>query len=152
MTTHRRRFLRLCGVAGIGAIAGCSDDSQDAEGPTESSTPTEPSTATNPPQVSWNFNYDSDPTDSGEFGGVLANGSDTGLLTIYHDGGDSVSDGDAVTLSDDSGNETVSLASAGLSEMTAGDSVSVQIDSTDTIQITYTDSGGSSTIGAYTGE
>jgi len=31
MTTHRRRFLRLCGVAGISAIAGCSDSSTDDE-------------------------------------------------------------------------------------------------------------------------
>jgi len=29
MTTQRRRFLRLCGVAGIGAVAGCSDSSGD---------------------------------------------------------------------------------------------------------------------------
>lgn len=29
MTTRRRQFLRLCGIAGIGAVAGCSDGSDE---------------------------------------------------------------------------------------------------------------------------
>jgi hypothetical protein len=42
MTTHRRRFLRLCGVAGVGAIAGCSDSSEEgALTPTTTETTTE---------------------------------------------------------------------------------------------------------------
>lgn len=52
MATHRRRFLRLCGVAGIGAIAGCSSGSQDTETPAgdeATATPTESGTPVQPP-------------------------------------------------------------------------------------------------------
>lgn len=49
VATHRRRFLRLCGIAGTGTIAGCSGGSEDTEttaGDQESSTPTQSPTAT----------------------------------------------------------------------------------------------------------
>jgi|GEM_PF-2120520 hypothetical protein len=39
MSTDRRRFLRLCGVAGLGAIAGCSGGSEDGETTADDETP-----------------------------------------------------------------------------------------------------------------
>jgi hypothetical protein len=42
MSTHRRRFLRLWGVAGLGAVAGCSGGSGDGETPADSETTTGP--------------------------------------------------------------------------------------------------------------
>jgi len=46
MAAHRRRFLRLCGVAGIGGIAGCSDSSGDGTPTADQATSTTTETRT----------------------------------------------------------------------------------------------------------
>jgi len=46
MSTHRRRFLRLCGVAGLGAVAGCSGGSDDDGTPADDASPEDSETAT----------------------------------------------------------------------------------------------------------
>ncbi|WP_246391658.1 FG-GAP repeat protein [Halosimplex pelagicum] len=56
MTAHRRQFLRLCGIAGIGAIAGCSDGSGDDGTPDPTDAPSDTSeppseTAETPPET-----------------------------------------------------------------------------------------------------
>jgi len=47
MSTHRRRFLRLCGVAGLGAVAGCSGGSDDGETTADDETPVDAETPAN---------------------------------------------------------------------------------------------------------
>jgi len=49
MPIHRRRFLRLCGVAGLGAVAGCSGGSQDGGTPADDDTPADSETTTQSP-------------------------------------------------------------------------------------------------------
>lgn len=46
MSTHRRRFLRLCGVAGLGAVAGCSGGSEEGETTADDATPADVETTT----------------------------------------------------------------------------------------------------------
>jgi len=48
MSTHRRRFLRLCGVAGLGAVAGCSGGSGDGETTADDETPVDSETTQSP--------------------------------------------------------------------------------------------------------
>ena len=100
------------------------------------------------PQASWNFEYDTsgDPT-TGDFSGDLYDtGTGTaGLLTITHDGGDSI-DGARLTLTD--GDSTTSddfNTGPGLTEVSAGDNADVGIDDGDEVRIIYSGESGDNT-------
>ncbi|WP_277543664.1 FG-GAP repeat protein [Haloarcula laminariae] len=89
MTTHRRRFLRLCGVAGVSATAGCSTGSQNSGTPTSSqttATPTEsPTQLQSPTQQAKLVPDDGDNGD--RFAGSVAVSSDgtTALVGAVQD-------------------------------------------------------------------
>lgn len=103
------------------------------------------------PVAAFSFDYESDASGGGEFGAALADRSDPALLTITHDGGDTI-DATRLTLADGDGAPTASFASAaGLSEVTAGTSVSVLIDSDDEIRLVFTAESGedSATLATY---
>jgi len=91
MTTHRRRFLRLCGVAGVGAIAGCSDSSQDGT-LTATTTETEP-LLRNPTQQAKLVAEDGDNDDS--FGRSVTLSSDGSTALIGTPGDDDPNGEDA---------------------------------------------------------
>jgi flagellin-like protein len=99
------------------------------------------------PQVSFSFDYDSSATTSDYSGGLQT--SSPGVLTITHDGGDSV-DENRLSFTDDSGNTIDSLNSGNSaigdgSDVTAGTSMDIKVDSDDTIRVIFTSSGGDST-------
>ena len=104
------------------------------------------------PQVSWSYSLDSSDT-----GGSNLASSSGPLLTITHDGGDTIDMGQ-VTIRDDDGNEvdpTVSgsgnMDSKFTGDTDAGGSGNVHIDSDDTIRIVWENPDGesTSTIGEY---
>jgi flagellin-like protein len=102
------------------------------------------------PQVSFSFDYDSslDGNSDGDYSGGLSNTGTNGVLTITHDGGDSVNE-NRLSFTDADGNSIDTLDSAtGLgdgSDISAGLSLEVGVDSDDTVRIIYTSSGGDST-------
>ena len=101
------------------------------------------------PQASFSMEYDADATttdSSYDFYEGSGNGLGTdGILTVTHDGGDTV-DASQITLNDggDDG-PTDAIIAATSTEVSAGTTVTVAVDSDDTVQIIYNDpSGGSS--------
>jgi len=79
MTTHRRRFLRLCGVAGIGAIAGCSESSADDTPTADQATLTTPA----PQNLTQQAKLAADDGDNGDrFGNSVALSSDGATALI----------------------------------------------------------------------
>jgi hypothetical protein len=91
MLPKRRQFLRLCGVAGIGAIAGCSSGSQEDEPPTsdqatstqtggQESTETSTDTEANATQLAKLVADDG--TDDDYFGGAVAISDDANTAII----------------------------------------------------------------------
>ncbi|MDS0258314.1 type IV pilin N-terminal domain-containing protein [Haloarcula sp. S1CR25-12] len=118
------------------------------------------------PQASWSFNYDSSldgsgsvaanhdfNTDAGNMSGSSA--SDTGILTLTHDGGDSINE-DRLSIEQEGASESrPNLQDAdGISDaadISAGTSIDFGIDNDDTIRIVYTAESGdsSSTLATY---
>jgi flagellin-like protein len=103
------------------------------------------------PQVSFSFDYDSSASVSS--GNDLADSSSGGELTITHDGGDgvettqlSLTDGDT-TLDAGSGNAVFTS----VTEVTAGNTETIEIDNDDTVRVIFTSSSGdtTSTLASY---
>jgi flagellin-like protein len=108
------------------------------------------------PQASFSFDYEDQTTNSltDLEGGT---GSTDGVLTVTHDGGDSI-DATAISISDDEGNSLSGgdgndVFTASDNEITAGDSDAFTIDSGDTIRVIYTQPSGdsSATLGQFEG-
>lgn len=103
------------------------------------------------PQVSFSFDYD----DSGTTASCGSLGAD-GVLDITHDGGAKVNE-DRLSIGDTQGNSITDLSNcdnigAG-SDVTAGTTMDVQVDSNDKIRVIWTSEGGgnSGTIGQWSG-
>ena len=102
------------------------------------------------PQATFNFEYDAStsPSNSNDdfWDGNGGLGGD-GLLTITHDGGDTI-EGARLTLNDDDSGDgptndfAASSNAPGVTEVSAGTTVNVGIDSDDTVRIIYTDESG----------
>jgi len=104
------------------------------------------------PQISLDFDYDASAGNTGtlyQSGGADSSPVTVGLLTITHDGGESVEQ-DRVSVKDDDGG-SVDGSSVFSSELTAGTSGSVSIGNDDTVRVVYTGESGdsSSTLGTY---
>lgn len=105
------------------------------------------------PQASYTFDYDQGTTPSGsegtDFEGDLGSGN---TLDITHDGGDTI---DAARLSASDGSNDFGFDESGAlgsgTSMSAGDSVTAEIDNDDTVRIIFTGESGdsSSTIATY---
>jgi flagellin-like protein len=89
------------------------------------------------PQASFTFEYDQSPSSTPS----KSIGSGGNALTITHDGGDSIED-NRLTITD--GSNTVDWGSSG-SDVTAGESINVEIDNDDTVRIIFTGESGDST-------
>jgi len=91
------------------------------------------------PQASFSFDYERDDTLSTSSGTLYESGdvSNSGELTITHDGGDSIDEA-RISLSDDDGSE---ITSTGFSDpVTAGSSVTQNIGNDDTVRVVWTSS------------
>lgn len=90
-----------------------------------------------PPQAIFTFEYDESGSDSDSIGS-------NGVLTITHDGGDTI-DSARLSVSDDDGHSIAPDAFGWDTDISAGTSVTVQIDDDDTIRIIFKGQSGSST-------
>jgi len=113
------------------------------------------------PQASFSFDYDGDdgnPGNNDDFGTATSSGDGDGLLTIRHAGGTSIEaqrmgiTGSSPAGSSVNWDEDPSNGYASSSEISAGDSIDIAINSDDTIQITWTNEEGTSsaTLREYT--
>src|SRR6056297_1750458 len=82
MTSQRRQFLRLCGVVGIGALAGCTDTSTESPTGTAETTATGTTTqeTTPDPAPQWNRTYGTGDGNDALFG--AAEGIDGGHFVV----------------------------------------------------------------------
>lgn len=101
------------------------------------------------PQASFSFDYDSTGAGSDDFGSDTL--GDGGILTITHDGGDTI-EPERLTLTDGE-TETGDLTNAGASEVAAGTTVEVAVNDDDTIRVVYSGESGdsSSTLATWDG-
>ncbi|MCU4800078.1 type IV pilin N-terminal domain-containing protein [Halobacteria archaeon HArc-gm2] len=116
------------------------------------------------PQASFSFDYDgslngnSDGGFNDDTGNLTAasGASDSGVLTITHDGGDTINE-NRLSITDDSGSNRPHLHDASNispdQDISAGSSLSVGIDNSDIIRIVYTGESGdsSSTLATFEG-
>jgi flagellin-like protein len=101
------------------------------------------------PSASFTFDFaDNDANDATELGETTNTASNSGELTITHDGGDSI-DSSAVSATD--GSETVDPLYS--NEISAGSSVTITADSDDTVRVVWQSSNGgdTATLGKWTG-
>jgi flagellin-like protein len=99
------------------------------------------------PQASWSFDYDSTAS-SGDYN---LGGTD-GVLTVTHDGGDSIVNS-RLTANDEEGDGPVDIFDSTGSDVTAGSTETIEIESDDTVNIIWTDQDEetSSTLATYEG-
>ncbi|MFC7077879.1 type IV pilin N-terminal domain-containing protein [Haloarcula halophila] len=99
------------------------------------------------PQASFSFDYDTSATGSGDF-----TGSGDGILTITHDGGDTIQ-GSNLNINGGATSGTVTWQDAGQTEVTAGVSVDYPVNNEDTVRVTYQSAEGSNsaTLGRWDG-
>ncbi|WP_135304105.1 type IV pilin [Haloarcula amylovorans] len=104
---------------------------------------------------SWDYENDSSLASTGDFGGSGLGGE--GLLTITHDGGDTLK-GPTLTLNDGGEDGPTAKWSAStnapdVDEVTAGTTINVGVDSHDTVSIVYTSPSGdnSATLSDWSG-
>jgi len=106
----------------------------------------------NAPQASFTFDYTDGNT--GNCGGASLGGD--GALDITHDGGDKMNE-NRLAVKDDSGASLDNVDNCGNigadSEIDAGETFTVEIDSGDTVRVVWTAEGGgnSATLGKFTG-
>ena len=107
----------------------------------------------NPPQAAWSFDYEAGAPAGSINSDLQDSGGDTGVLTITHDGGDTVESSRLTIVDDDGGSDVDASAVFSATDISSGDSAEVEIDSTDTVRLVYTDDSGeaSSTIGQFEG-
>jgi len=102
------------------------------------------------PQASFSFDYDSSAsTGSDDFSGGAFGSS--GVLTITHDGGDTI-EASRLELTDGS-TTTFDFSTTGVSDVSAGTTVDVDVDSGSTVRIVYSAPSGdsSSTLATWEG-
>jgi len=99
------------------------------------------------PQASFTFDFDDSTSAS------CSDLSGAGALTVTHDGGDLIDPAQITISSDDSDSTTWDSCDGSVTDVTAGDNIEVDSDSTETIRIVWEASGGgdTSTIGKWTG-
>jgi len=110
------------------------------------------------PQASFSFDYENQSSATGasstDYAGTSDGLGDEGVLTIAHDGGDTV-DGARLTLNDGGENGPTADFATGSApnEMTAGSTVTVDVDAHDAVDVIYTGESGdsSSTLASWTG-
>lgn len=112
------------------------------------------------PSVSFSFDYDesADPANNGcGTAGNMDDGDPDGILDITHDGGTKVSE-DRLSVNDKDGNSLDDLGAncnniGDGSDIAAGTTFEVGVDSSDSIRVIWTSEGGgnSGTIGQWTG-
>jgi len=103
------------------------------------------------PTASWSFDYETD-TGISTTSELASGGPSTGVLTITHDGGDSIPEA-RLTATDQEGDGTIEIFGDSNTDVTAGQTVTVDIDSDDTVNVIYTDADEetSSTLATYEG-
>jgi flagellin-like protein len=106
------------------------------------------------PQASFSFDYASAEF-NGDCSANLANtGGGDGTTTITHDGGDTI-EASNLKISDDGGNQETwgSCGSVSVTDVSAGNTVKVEMDSDDTVRVVWTNTQGtdSATIGKFAG-
>jgi flagellin-like protein len=106
------------------------------------------------PQASFSFDFDSNTagTTCGNDDLNDATGTDTGELTITHDGGDGI-ESSQLSITDGSGTNTWQQCGGSSGEVTAGSSATPDVDNDDTIRVTWESSNGgdTATLGKWTG-
>lgn len=108
MDPRRRRFLRLCGIVGIGTLAGCTSGSENDGSPrgdhtrTPSETPTHSPTATHTPTATLTPTSTETPTEAPTETPTETSNDGAQSVTLAADDGDSEDDfGESVAVSND---------------------------------------------------
>jgi flagellin-like protein len=105
----------------------------------------------NAPQASFNFDYDSTAT-VGATNQLYDGSGDGGELTVTHDGGDSI-ERSALAFTDGSDGPVDGAGAFSDTEVSAGSSATIEINSDDTVRVVWEGSSGDSTatLGRFSG-
>jgi flagellin-like protein len=105
----------------------------------------------NSPSASFGFDLEEGTT--GGTGDLTGGGGADGLLTITHESGDTVKSARIEVVDDDGNSVTGNTLFSGPTDITAGDTATVDIDTNDEIRIVWSSQGGSNsaTLGTFSG-
>jgi len=105
------------------------------------------------PQASFTFDFDENgnPADGSELADT-GGSTTTGVLTVTHDGGDEI-EASQVAVSDDDDSDTFAGTGFSSDPISAGSQANVDVDSDDTIRLTWesSDGGDTATLGKWDG-